>query len=153
MGERCSWRKVLQPAWPGIVAAIGGGPQIVRSGAPVFNAGESFTTRQLGPRAPRSAVGQLRDGRIVLVAVDGRQPGYSVGLTMVEAAQLMIDLGAEEAINLDGGGSTTFVVDGAVVNRPPACVTAARLTMQPDAEGSVLVQSGANGSFRTITPT
>ena len=71
----------LVPSWPDMVGAIGGGPQIVRNAAPIFRAGEVFTTKQLGPRAPRSAVGQLRDGRILLVAVDGRQPGYSVGLT------------------------------------------------------------------------
>ena len=58
----------LRPSWPNVVGAIGGGPQIVRNGAPIFRAGEFFTTKQLGPRAPRSAVGQLRDGRIVLVA-------------------------------------------------------------------------------------
>ncbi|HEV3402013.1 MAG TPA: phosphodiester glycosidase family protein, partial [Acidimicrobiales bacterium] len=49
---------------------------------------------------------------------DGRQPGHSAGMTLAEAARLMLDLGATEAINLDGGGSTTFVVRGRVSNRP-----------------------------------
>ena len=70
---------LLRPEWPGLVHAIGGGPVIVRNGAPVFRAGEAFTTSQLSPRAPRTAVGQLADGRVILVAVDGRQPGYSAG--------------------------------------------------------------------------
>ena len=108
----------LRPAWPYVVGAIGGGPQIVRNGAPIFRAGEFFTTKQLGPRSPRSAVGQLRDGRIILVAVDGRQPGYSVGLTNFELAQALVRLGAVTAMALDGGGSTTMAFDGALLNRP-----------------------------------
>jgi hypothetical protein len=108
----------LRPSWPNVVGAIGGGPQIVRNGAPIFRAGEFFTTKQLGPRAPRSAVGQLRDGRIVLVAVDGRQPGYSIGLTNFELAQALVRLGAVTGMALDSGGSTTMAVDGALLNRP-----------------------------------
>ena len=118
VGAALTVRLALQPAWPGIVAAIGGGPQIVRNAAPVFNAGELFTTRQLGPRAPRSAVGQLRDGRIVLVAVDGRQPGYSVGLTNFELGQALVRLGAVTGMALDSGGSTTMAFDGGLLNRP-----------------------------------
>ena len=118
VGATLTVRLALQPAWPGIVAAIGGGPQIVRNGAPVFNAGELFTTRQLGPRGPRSAVGQLRDGKIVLVAVDGRQPGYSVGLTNFELGQALVQLGAVTGMALDSGGSTTMAVDGGLLNRP-----------------------------------
>ena len=108
----------LRPAWPDLVGAIGGGPQIVRNGAPIFRSGEVFTTGQLGPRAPRSAVGQLRDGRIVLVAVDGRQPGYSVGLTNFELAQALVRLGAVTGMALDSGGSTTMAFDGELLNRP-----------------------------------
>ena len=102
----------LVPSWPDMVGAIGGGPQIVQNGAPIFRAGEVFTTKQLGPRAPRSAVGQLRDGRILLVAVDGRQPGYSVGLTNWELAQALVRLGAVTGMALDSGGSTTMAFDG-----------------------------------------
>jgi hypothetical protein len=108
----------FKPDWPGIVSAVGGGPQIVREGAPVFRAGEAFTTNQLGQRAPRSAVGQTSDGRIVLVAVDGRQPGYSVGLTNFELAQALVRLGAVTGMALDSGGSTTMAFDGTLLNRP-----------------------------------
>jgi Phosphodiester glycosidase len=108
----------LRPDWPGIVAAVGGGPQIVRDGAPVFRAGEAFTSNQLGLRAPRSAVGQLADGRIVLVAVDGREPGYSVGMTNFELAQALVRLGARTGMALDSGGSTTMAFDGTLLNRP-----------------------------------
>jgi hypothetical protein len=118
VGAVVTVRLGFRPAWPDIVGAIGGGPQIVRDGAAIFRSGEVFTPTQLGPRAPRSAVGQLRDGRIVLVAVDGRQPGYSVGLTNFELAQALVRLGAVTGMALDSGGSTTMAFDGALLNRP-----------------------------------
>ena len=111
-------RLQLRPGWSGVVAAIGGGPQIVRNGSPVFRAGEEFTTSQLAPRSPRTGVGQLKDGRIILVTVDGRQPGLSVGLTNFELAQTLARLGAVNAMALDGGGSTTMAYDGRVLNAP-----------------------------------
>jgi len=57
-------------------------------------------------------------GRLLLVTVDGRQPGVSEGVTLVEGARLMRSLGAVDALNLDGGGSSAMVVAGAVVNKP-----------------------------------
>jgi hypothetical protein len=110
--------RFLLPGWEAVQDAIGGGPVIVRDGAPVFRANEGFTTQQLVPRQPRSAVGQTADGRVLLVAVDGRRPGYSVGMTNFELAQAMVRLGAVQAMALDGGGSTTIAFDGTVFNRP-----------------------------------
>ena len=118
LGATMTIRLGLRPAWPNVLGAIGGGPQLVRNGQPLFRAGEVFSTRQLGPRAPRSAVGQRRDGRIVLVAVDGRQPGYSIGLTNFELAQALVRLGAVTGMALDSGGSTTMAFDGTLLNRP-----------------------------------
>ena len=118
VGTTMKVRADLQPAWPGLVAAIGGGPQIVRDGAPVFRSGEVFTTLQLGERASRTGVGQLEDGRIILVTVDGRQPGWSVGMTNWELAQALVRLGAVTGMALDGGGSTTMAFDGTLLNRP-----------------------------------
>jgi hypothetical protein len=111
-------RLLFKPDWPNVVAAIGGGPQIVRNGAAVFKAGELFTTSQLGPRVPRSAIGQLADGRIVLVAVDGGQPGYSIGMTNFELAQTLVRLGAVTGMAFDSGGSTTMAFDGSLLNKP-----------------------------------
>ena len=111
-------RLLFKPDWPNVVAAIGGGPQIVRDGAAVFKAGELFSTSQLGPRVPRSAIGQLADGRIVLVAVDGGQPGYSVGMTNFELAQALVRLGAVTGMAFDSGGSTTMAFDGSLLNKP-----------------------------------
>ena len=111
-------RLVLTPSWTGVNDALGGGPAIVRNGRPVFDANEGFTVSQLAPRHPRTAVGQLADGRIILVAADGRQPGYSVGMTNFELALAMVRLGAVTASALDAGGSTTMAFDGALLNRP-----------------------------------
>ena len=118
VGQAITSRLIFKPEWPDVVSAIGGGPQIVRNGAAVFRAGETFTPIQLGARAPRTGLGQLADGRIILVAVDGRQPGYSVGMTNFELAQAMVRLGAVTAMALDGGGSTTMAFNGTLLNRP-----------------------------------
>jgi hypothetical protein len=108
----------LTPPWANVPEALGGGPIIVRDGKPVFRSFEGFTTDQLARRHPRTGVGQLADGRIILVAVDGRQPGYSTGLTNFELALAMMRLGAVTASALDAGGSTTMAFDGKVLNRP-----------------------------------
>jgi hypothetical protein len=62
---------------------------------------------------PRSAVGVSRDGRyLILMAIDGRQPGYSESASTGETAEWMRKLGAYNALNLDGGGSTALVIEG-----------------------------------------
>ena len=116
--QRVTVRLILRPQWGEVVDAVGGGPLIVRDGRPVFRALEDFTSSQLSLRNPRTAVGQREDGSIVLVAVDGRQPGYSTGLTNFELAQTMVRLGADTASALDAGGSTTMAFDGELLNRP-----------------------------------
>jgi hypothetical protein len=111
-------RLTLTPDWSQLVDAIGGGPVLVRDGRPVFRANEVFTIEQLVPRQPRSAVGQTADGRIILATVDGRRPGYSVGMTNFEMALAMTRLGAVSASALDGGGSATMAFEGQLLNRP-----------------------------------
>ena len=107
----------LTPWWPGVKDAIGGGPRLVTGGVPVFEAGEQFLSSQLLPRNPRTAVGQLADGHVVLVAVDGRV-SWSAGVTNSQLARLMVRLGAVTAMALDAGGSTTMAFDGTVLNHP-----------------------------------
>ena len=118
LGASVKVRLDLSPSWPGLVSAIGGGPQIVRDSAPVFRADEAFVTSQIAPRDPRTGVGQLRDGRVVLVTVDGRQTGWSVGVTNFELAQALVGLGAVTAMAFDSGGSTVMAFDGTLLNRP-----------------------------------
>ena len=69
-------------------------------------------------RHPRAAIGVDRKGRVLILAVDGRQPGYSEGMTLQELGDFLIAHGITDALNLDGGGSTTLVVRDRIVNRP-----------------------------------
>jgi hypothetical protein len=119
-GTQVLTRLILSPDWlaSGVTDALGGGPVIVRNGKAVWTAGEDFLPTQLGPRNPRTAVGQRRDGKIILLAVDGRRRGYSVGMTNWELAQAMVRLGAVTGSSLDAGGSTTMAFDGKLLNRP-----------------------------------
>jgi exopolysaccharide biosynthesis protein len=79
---------------------------------------EGTISRNAEMKHPRTAVGFSRDSStLFILAVDGRSQ-RSVGVTLVELAALMRRLGAWQAMNFDGGGSTTMVIDGAVVNAP-----------------------------------
>jgi exopolysaccharide biosynthesis protein/surface antigen len=118
VGTSLTLRLILQPDWGTVADAIGGGPVLVRDGKPVYRANEAFEVVQIAPRHPRTAIGQTADGRILLVVVDGRQAGYSVGMTTFEMALTMTRLGAVRAMQLDGGGSSTLAFDGTVLNRP-----------------------------------
>jgi hypothetical protein len=117
-GSRVLIRYVLSSGWSSAVDAIGGGPLLVKNGKPVFRAFEEFSPSILAPRTARTAVGQRRDGSIVLVAVDGGQVGYSVGLTNYELAQQLVRLGCMIASGLEPGPSTTIAFDGQRLNRP-----------------------------------
>ncbi|MGH3135280.1 MAG: phosphodiester glycosidase family protein [Gaiellaceae bacterium] len=117
-GTTVTLRLILQPDWSTVADAIGGGPLLVRDGAPVYRSNEAFTTSQLVPRGPRSAVGQRADGSVLLVTTDGRQPGFSVGMTNFELAQALVRLGAVRGMALDGGGSATLAFEGTVLNSP-----------------------------------
>jgi exopolysaccharide biosynthesis protein len=68
-------------------------------------------------RYPRAALGVSSDS-LVALACDGRRSNVDGGLSMLELAEAMVELGAESAINLDGGGSTTLVHRGHLLNRP-----------------------------------
>lgn len=108
--------------WPGVAQALGGVPRLLERGAIVPTAGAegspaSFATS----RHPRTAVGITRDGGLVLATVDGRTAA-GAGLKLDELAQWMAWLGCDDALNLDGGGSTALWVRGepfgGVVNHP-----------------------------------
>jgi hypothetical protein len=104
-------------AWPA-EELLGAGPMLVVGGS-VRNteAEECFQGVGRGARHPRTAAGWCKDGRLLLLVVDGRSAG-SRGATLEEAAGLFVEFGAEEALNFDGGGSTTLWVGGEVVNAP-----------------------------------
>jgi hypothetical protein len=117
-GQLLTARLLLRPEWSDVPEALGGGPLLVRSGKPIFNALEDFSSYHLNRRHPRTAVGQRADGRIIMVVVDGRRPGYSAGMTNFELAQTMIRLGCVTASALDAGGSSTMAFDGQLLSRP-----------------------------------
>ena len=98
--------------------AVGGFQPLLSDGRDV-----SGVSTHVRGRHPRTAVGVSRDGkRVWLLVVDGRQRGFSEGVSLRELARLMASLGADDALNLDGGGSTTLVMrrgdDAYVVNSP-----------------------------------
>jgi|GEM_PF-2836148 len=109
------WR--VNPTWSGVLDANGVNLPLVTNGAvaPEILVGTVPFFRE---RAPRTAIGWLPDGRELLVTVDGRQDGYSIGMTPRELADFMVSLGAVSAANLDGGGSTAMSIRGVLVNQP-----------------------------------
>lgn len=134
--------------WRGVLDSVGGLPMLVRDGQVVApNCSTSFCKRN-----PRTGVGLRADGTILLVTVDGRQPKYSVGMSLVEFANELVRLGAVQAMNLDGGGSTTMVVNGRVINRPSdaggerGVSTAILVLPGADPGESVLFTGGGAGS-------
>ena len=101
--------------WSRVVETLGGNPVLVRDGEIAWNNVQG--THPIFNRHPRTGVGLRKDGKVLFVTVDGRQR-RSTGMTLLAFAKLMKSLGARWALNLDGGGSTTMVVRGRVVNRP-----------------------------------
>lgn len=108
--------------WPAMTHAVGGVPRVVRAGKAVDECaqegnGGSFASA----RHPRSAAAIGADGRLFLAAIDGRTAA-GAGMSLAELGQWLAELGAEDALNLDGGGSTCLWVAGepfaGVVNHP-----------------------------------
>lgn len=102
-------------------------PVLLQGGRPAIDAATegaikpsdlSFNFSWAEDRQPRTMVGVDAEGDLLLVTADGRDPGVSEGLTLSEEASFMQGLGAVEALNLDGGGSTSFAVNGVQINHP-----------------------------------
>ena len=128
-GQRGKLNVTLKPEiWNSVVHAIGGRLRLIANGeiSPQLEKLHlSERNHTPGKRSanlvlsyePRTALG-YSDQKLILVVADGRRPGYSTGLSLYRLASLLLELGVTEAINLDGGSSSTFVVDGKVINRP-----------------------------------
>jgi phosphodiester glycosidase len=125
-GIRVSFSMRLHPAEPGsrnpwatAEDIVGAGPRLISAGRiDITTERERMLPTFATDRHPRTAIGVLSDGRALLLVVDGRQPALSVGMSLEELAQLLVEFGAVDAINLDGGGSTTMVVERKIVNHP-----------------------------------
>lgn len=114
LGRQVGITPGLIPLPAGATDAIGGGPVLVRGGAPITSAGEGFTSSQTGQRTARSAVGRTADGTTLLVTVEGPQQGRP-GMTVADQAGLMASLGAQTAIAMDAGGSAQLAVRDSLV--------------------------------------
>jgi hypothetical protein len=117
-GTNVEIRPTLTPSWNGKLAAIGGGPLLVAGGKAVFRANEAFDDSVLNARDARSAVGQLPDGRILLVTVEGGGSSYSAGMTNYELAVALVHLGAVTAMGLGSGPAAGMAFDGTLLTRP-----------------------------------
>ncbi len=107
----------------GVWNTLSFGPALVEDGQAVAGIDRVEVDTNVGNHSiqgeqPRTAVGVIDENHLVFVVVDGRDDGYSRGATLPELAQIMLDLGATTAYNLDGGGSSTMYFNGEVINQP-----------------------------------
>lgn len=126
VGSRVSLRSKVTPlesestgSWKQASFIVGGGPQLIKEGRVAITfEDEKITANFVSDRHPRTAIASLKGFRMLLVTVDGRQPGTSAGMSLHELAALLLEFGGLDGINLDGGGSTTMVLNGKLVNKP-----------------------------------
>jgi hypothetical protein len=104
--------------WQKAANIIGGGPQLIKdSRVDITNTAEKILPAFVSDLHPRTAIAKLKSGELLLVTVDGRQTA-SIGMSLTMLADLLIEFGATDAINLDGGGSTAMVIRNKLVNKP-----------------------------------
>lgn len=116
--QTASYRISVPDEWASLEHIVGGTPLLIQNGRVI----EDFSPEQtyksfLTQRHARTAVGVDSKGHWIFLVVDGKQ-SFSKGLTMTELAQLMFELGAVQALNLDGGGSSILVLEEEVKNQP-----------------------------------
>ncbi len=111
VGDSLSISFEVNSLWNNVVTAVGGADIILQNG--IFNP-ETVNEQHEKYANPRTSAGITADGRVIFFAIDGRNAGYSNGLTLEGLASTMADLGCITAINLDGGGSTTVAVKKSV---------------------------------------
>ncbi|MEO5647662.1 MAG: phosphodiester glycosidase family protein [Chitinophagaceae bacterium] len=100
--------------------AIGGGPVLVQDGKMVISNEEErkFSGKAINDKHPRTAMGYTADGRLIIMAIQGRMPGIADGADLIQEAELLIGVGCVEALNLDGGGSSCLLVNGKETIKP-----------------------------------
>lgn len=118
-GEEVTLKLNTKPAWQQVRHALGAGPRLVKDGTICITAqAERFRWDVSHGISPRSALGITKEGELLLVAAEPEPDSSARGLTLDELAATMIKLGAWQAMNLDGGGSTSVIENGQVLNRP-----------------------------------
>ena len=96
----------------GIDSAVEFGPFLIVNGK------EQIKNKNSGGIQPRTAIGQRKDGTMILVCIDGRKPGHSIGATYMDLQEIMVKYDVYNAANLDGGSSSTMFYNGKIVNKP-----------------------------------
>lgn len=113
-GKRTDFKK-----WK-MQTAVGGGPVLVQNGQIKITNNEElkFTGRAINDLHPRTLMGYTKNNQLIIMVVEGRNPGIADGASLVQSAQLMIDIGCVEALNLDGGGSSCMLINGKETIKP-----------------------------------
>ena len=125
-GERLTLSVSAQSSeWNSVTNMIGALYQLVENG--------QVCSGLVNGAAPRTAIGMRSDGSLVFYTIDGRQSGYSIGATLTQTAQRMVELGCVTALSLDGGGSTAMVATS------------------PNSTSASLVDKPSGGSERAVT--
>jgi hypothetical protein len=95
-------------------AAVGGGPVLIQNGNIQISNNEElkFGGKAINDKHPRTAMGYTNDGRLIMLAIEGRFPNKAEGATLTQEAQMLKEIGCVEALNLDGGGSSCLLVNG-----------------------------------------
>ena len=94
--------------------AVGGGPVLLQNGKIKITNNEEvkFMGKAIDDKHPRTCMGYTKDGRLIVLVIQGRFSGIAEGATLTQEAQLLKDLGCVEALNLDGGGSSCMLING-----------------------------------------
>lgn len=118
IGDSLKVVQTLGPIWDKVIQAVGAGPCLIKNSEIYMTTlGEEFGSDVAGGRAPRTAIGITKGGKALLVVVDGRR-STSVGFSLLELAQFMLEQGAVDAMNLDGGGSSQMMIGNRILNQP-----------------------------------
>ncbi len=109
VGSRVQIEAAIAGIAPDAWGSVGGGPMLVQGGVPIVSPGEGFRASQLTAYTTRTAVGQTADGRILMVVSEGPQQGKK-GYTAAQQGEMMVSLGATDAIGFDAGGSSLMAL-------------------------------------------
>lgn len=117
-GVRYYYRTSL-PKWD-VETAVGGGPVLLQDGKIQISNEEEmmFAGNAINDRHPRTAMGYTKDGKLIILVVQGRFPGIAEGASLPQEAKILQDIGCWEALNLDGGGSSCMLVNGKETIKP-----------------------------------
>jgi hypothetical protein len=99
---------------------VGGGPVLVQNSTITITNNEErkFAGKAIHDAHPRTAIGYTKEGKLIVLVIEGRNPGIAAGATLTETAELLVQLGCIEALNLDGGGSSCMLINGRETIRP-----------------------------------